>query len=89
VGLSKIKLLFFLGYYDALAAKVSNVSLLNVRQFSQGINDMVNDTSGLSDNILNRLLFKPQMLNSHDHNAAVPSYFDVSLCNTHQIILYA
>ncbi|XP_036670925.3 glutactin [Drosophila suzukii] len=65
-------------YYDALAAKVSNVSLLNVRQFSQGINDMVNDTSGLSDNILNRLLFKPQMLNSHDHNAAVPSYFDLT-----------
>ncbi|XP_050741939.1 glutactin [Drosophila biarmipes] len=65
-------------YYDALAAKVSNVSSLSVRQFSQGISDMVNDTSGLSDNILNRLLFKPQILNSHDHNAAVPSYFDLT-----------
>jgi len=54
------------------------VSSLSVRQFSQGINDLVNDTSGLTDNILNRLLFKPQALNSHDHSAAVSSYFDVS-----------
>ncbi|XP_043647997.1 juvenile hormone esterase [Drosophila teissieri] len=65
-------------YYDSLAVKVSNVSSLSVRQFFQGINDLVNDTSGLTDNIFNRLLFNPYMLNSHNHNAAVPSYFDLT-----------
>ncbi|XP_017072331.1 juvenile hormone esterase [Drosophila eugracilis] len=65
-------------YYDALAAKVSNVSSLTVRQFSQGIYDLNNDTSGLTGNTLNRLLFKREILNSHDHSAAVPSYFDLT-----------
>lgn len=68
----------FAAYYDALAAKLVNVSDLSVRQFSQGLIDMAKDSTGLADNLLYRLLFTRQLLESHAHKAALPAYFDVS-----------
>ncbi|XP_017955622.1 glutactin [Drosophila navojoa] len=65
-------------YYDALAAKLVNVSDLSVRQFSQGLIDMAKDATGLADNLLYRLLFTRQLLESHAHKAALPAYFDLT-----------
>ncbi|XP_020816565.1 glutactin [Drosophila serrata] len=66
-------------FYDALITKISNVSSLSVRQISQGINNMlIDDKTGLTDNLLHKMLFKPAVLNSNDHKLAVPSYFDLT-----------
>ncbi|KAM8707777.1 hypothetical protein ACLKA7_014848 [Drosophila subpalustris] len=65
-------------YYDILSSKVSNVSALSVRQFTQGLMDMAEDATGLSDQLLHRLLYTPQLLNSHAHRAALPAYFDLT-----------
>jgi len=51
---------------------------LSVRQFTQGLMDMAKDATGLSDHLLYRLLYTPQLLNSHAHSDALPAYFDVS-----------
>lgn len=65
-------------YYDILLSRVSNASALSVRQFTQGLMDMAEDATGLSDQLLYRLLYTPQLLNSHDHSVALPAYFDLT-----------
>ncbi|EDV97364.1 GH14737 [Drosophila grimshawi] len=65
-------------YYDGVVAKVSNVSALSVRQFSQSMLDMAPDATGLTDQLLYRLMYTPQLLNSHDHKEALPAYFDLT-----------
>ncbi|XP_034655471.1 glutactin [Drosophila subobscura] len=65
-------------YYDMLAAKLPNVSALTVREFSVGLMEMAKDGTGLTENLLYRLLFTPELLNSHDHKSAVPAYFDLT-----------
>jgi len=40
--------------------------------------DMAEDATGLSDQLLYRLLYTPQLLNSNAHSEALPAYFDVS-----------
>ncbi|EDW34658.1 GL12785 [Drosophila persimilis] len=65
-------------YYDMIAAKLPNVSALTVRGFSAGLMGMANDRTGLTDNLLYRLLFTPELLNSHDHKGALPAYFDLT-----------
>ncbi|XP_017101492.2 glutactin [Drosophila bipectinata] len=66
-------------YYDTLTENIGNVSALTVRQFTQEFNDnLIKDSSGLSDNLLYRLLFNPELLRSHDHKAAIPAYFDLT-----------
>ncbi|XP_001352976.2 glutactin isoform X1 [Drosophila pseudoobscura] len=65
-------------YYDMIAAKLPNVSALTVREFSAGLMGMANDRTGLTDNLLYRLLFTPELLNSHDHKGALPAYFDLT-----------
>ncbi|XP_034108062.1 glutactin [Drosophila albomicans] len=65
-------------YYDIVASKMSNVSALSVRQFTQALMDLTKDATGLADQLLYRLLFTPELLNSHDHNEALPAYFDLT-----------
>ncbi|XP_030571274.1 acetylcholinesterase [Drosophila novamexicana] len=65
-------------FYDEVTAKISNISALSVRQFSQAIVDMAKDGTGLADNLLYRLLYTPQLLESHAHRDALPAYFDLT-----------
>ncbi|XP_002069033.2 glutactin isoform X1 [Drosophila willistoni] len=65
-------------YYDVLCAQMANISSMSVRQFSQGLINMMNDTTGLTDNLLYRLLYTPELLHSYEHKTALPSYFDLT-----------
>ncbi|XP_030387214.1 cholinesterase 1 [Scaptodrosophila lebanonensis] len=65
-------------YYDGLDAKGVNISDLSVRQLSEGLIAMVNDTTGLTDQLLYRLLYTPFLLQSQAHKEAIPSYFDLT-----------
>lgn len=56
---------------------IGNLSYISVRQFAEPVMDMINDQSGLSRNLLYKMLFKYDLLKGHDHKAAIPSYFDV------------
>ncbi|XP_037933074.1 glutactin-like [Teleopsis dalmanni] len=67
-------------YYDGMKAAIGNMSLVKVRQFADGIMNLVNDRTRLSNNLLTRLLFTPQILNGTAHKEALPAYFD--LCTT-------
>lgn len=55
-----------------------NLSTLTVREFAKGMLDMTQDSSGLSNNLLTKLLFTKDQLDSNDHKNATAAYFDVS-----------
>ena len=65
-----------LAYYDALKLTV-DLHNVSVRDFANGM--MVEDSTGLSNNLLTKLLFDKDLLESYDHKKAIPAYFDVSL----------
>ncbi|ALC45101.1 Est-Q [Drosophila busckii] len=65
-------------YYDEVREKVPSLRSLTVRQFSQGLIDWGKDGTGLTDHLLYRLLYTPELLNSHNHREALPSYFDLA-----------
>ncbi|XP_037933075.1 glutactin-like [Teleopsis dalmanni] len=67
-------------YYDKMKKVNGDLSTITVRQFADGIMNLVNDRTRLSNNLLTRLLFTPQILNGTAHKEALSAYFD--LCTT-------
>ncbi|XP_067612788.1 glutactin-like isoform X2 [Eurosta solidaginis] len=64
--------------YDAFKASNTSFSSLKVGQFANGLLGYLNDTSGMTDNALTRLLFPLNLWNSSDHKRAIPAYFDLA-----------
>lgn len=61
-----------------MKSSVVNLSHVSVRDFANGMISMGDDSTGLSNNLLTKLLFNRDLLDSNDHKKAIPSYFDVS-----------
>ncbi|KAM7358813.1 esterase Q [Cochliomyia hominivorax] len=65
-------------YYDAMKLVNANLNTITVRDFAKRMLDMSKDDSGLSSNILTKLLFTKNLLDSYDHKNATPAYFDLT-----------
>lgn len=65
-------------FYDTLVAQYGSIPKLTVRQLANMLIDLSEDNTDLSNNLLLRMLFKPDILDTHNHTAALPAYFDVS-----------
>ncbi|XP_023305877.1 glutactin [Lucilia cuprina] len=65
-------------YYDAMKSYIENLNTVSVRDFAKGLLDMSMDNTGLSKNLLTKLLFSKNLLDSNDHKNATPAYFDLT-----------
>lgn len=65
-------------YYDGMKNAIGNLSYVTVRQFAKGMIDMSQDDSGLAKNLLTKMLFTKDLLDSNDHKKALPAYFDLT-----------
>lgn len=59
-------------------ARYGSISKLTVRQLANTLIDLGKDSTSLSNNLLLRMLFKPNILDTNNHTAAWPAYIDVS-----------
>ncbi|XP_061391122.1 glutactin [Musca vetustissima] len=64
--------------YDGVKAAIGNFSYITVRQFTNIIMDMAKDNTGLANNLLFKMLFTNELLQSTDHKKALPAYFDLT-----------
>ncbi|XP_069967275.1 glutactin isoform X2 [Bactrocera oleae] len=64
--------------YDTLVARYGSISKLTVRQLANTLIDLGKDSTSLSNNLLLRMLFKPNILDTNNHTAAWPAYIDIA-----------
>ncbi|XP_004518726.1 glutactin [Ceratitis capitata] len=64
--------------YDTIIAHYGSLSKFTVRQLANVLIDLGKDSTGLSNNLLLHTLFKPEILDSYNHSAAWPAYFDIA-----------
>uniref|UniRef100_A0A0A1WU09 Carboxylic ester hydrolase n=1 Tax=Zeugodacus cucurbitae TaxID=28588 RepID=A0A0A1WU09_ZEUCU len=64
--------------YDTLIAQYGSLAKFTVRQLANTLIDLAKDTTSLSNNLLLRMLFKSEILDSNNHTAAWPAYFDIA-----------
>ncbi|XP_017483202.1 PREDICTED: glutactin-like isoform X1 [Rhagoletis zephyria] len=64
--------------YDSIVAMLGSISKLTVRQFANTLIDVGKDSTSLSNNLLLRMLFEQELLESNNHTAAWPAYFDAA-----------
>ncbi|XP_067648578.1 glutactin-like [Eurosta solidaginis] len=64
--------------YDDIVSIHGSISKLTVRQFANILIDGNNDYTKLSNNVLLRMLFKQEILDTYNHTAAWPAYIDIA-----------
>ncbi|XP_053954303.1 glutactin-like [Anastrepha ludens] len=64
--------------YDSLVALYGSISKLTVRKFANTLIDLGKDSTGLSRNLLLHMLFERELLDTNNHTAAWPAYFDIA-----------
>ncbi|XP_054731971.1 glutactin-like [Anastrepha obliqua] len=65
-------------YYDEFKVGHANMNAVTVGEFATGLMNWMNDTTGLTNNALTRLLFPAELWHSVDHKRALPAYFDLA-----------
>lgn len=61
---------------------IGDLSNVTVRKFGEGIMEMSKDPTRLRNNLMTRLLFSANILESTDLKNAIPAYFDVSILSS-------
>uniref|UniRef100_A0A0K8VHK1 Carboxylic ester hydrolase n=1 Tax=Bactrocera latifrons TaxID=174628 RepID=A0A0K8VHK1_BACLA len=64
--------------YDILLAKYGSIAKLTVRHLANTLIDLGKDRTCLSNNLLLRMLFRPEILDTNNHTAAWPAYIDIA-----------
>ncbi|XP_067648579.1 glutactin [Eurosta solidaginis] len=65
-------------FYNIIVTQYGSILHLTVREFANKLIDIGKDSTGLSNNLLLRLLFKREILDTHNHKAAWPAYIDIA-----------
>ncbi|CAD7005231.1 glutactin [Ceratitis capitata] len=63
--------------YEDFKATHPNMNAVTVAEFATAIMSWLNDTTGLTNNAMERLLFPAELWHSFDHRRALPAYFDL------------
>ncbi|XP_036326415.1 glutactin-like [Rhagoletis pomonella] len=65
-------------FYEDFKATHPDMSAVTVGEFATGLMNWMNDTTGLTNNALTRLLFPAELWHSSYHKRALPAYFDLA-----------
>ncbi|XP_018786916.1 PREDICTED: glutactin-like [Bactrocera latifrons] len=64
-------------FYDDFKVSHPNLNTVTVGDFATALMNWMNDTTGLTNNAMTRLLFPADLWHSADHRRALPAYFDL------------
>ncbi|XP_039967413.1 glutactin-like [Bactrocera tryoni] len=64
-------------FYDDFRVSHPNLNTVTVGDFATALMNWMNDTTGLTNNAMTRLLFPADLWHSADHRRALPAYFDL------------